>query len=300
MQRRGSVIAVVISALLFGTLAVLTPLAYRAGADPLPLLSWRFAFAALLLAAVTLTRSRTALKVPRPDLLRYGALAVTGYGAASICYFFALMHASPSVVAVLLYTYPAMVTIASWFLGLRKPTWGLGAAVGVTFAGCTLVLDPFGGASGTDALGVVLGLGAAVGYSSFNLLSHRWLPGRSRLVMMTYTFGIAAVFVALVTLVTGGSLSPAAWEPQAWMLLVAIVAMPTFGAVVLYLEGIRGLGASQAALISTLEPLFTIVLAAVVLNERLSPTQLVGAALVLLGVVLGEVLARRAEEPVPF
>lgn len=300
MQRRGSVIAVVISALLFGTLAVLTPLAYQAGADPLPLLSWRFAFAALLLAAVTLARSRTALKVPRSDLLRYGALAVTGYGAASICYFFALMHASPSVVAVLLYTYPAMVTIASWFLGLRQPTWGQGAAVAVTFAGCVLVLDPFSGASGTDTLGVVLGLGAAVGYSSFNLLSHRWLPGRSRLVMMTYTFGIAAVFVALVTVVTGGSLSPAAWEPQAWLLLVAIVAMPTFGAVVLYLEGIRGLGASQAALISTLEPLFTIVLAAVVLNERLSPTQLIGAALVLLGVVLGEVLARRAEEPAPL
>ena len=50
MNRRGSLIAVVVSAACFGTLAVLTPLAYDAGATPLPLLAWRFLFAALLLA----------------------------------------------------------------------------------------------------------------------------------------------------------------------------------------------------------------------------------------------------------
>jgi drug/metabolite transporter (DMT)-like permease len=287
---------VVVSALLFGTLAVLTPLAYKSGAAPLPLLAWRFAIASALLAVVASSRSVRSLKVPPADLLRYGALAVTGYGAASICYFFALTHATPSVVAVLLYTYPALVTMASWALGLRKPTWWQGVAVMVTFAGCVLVLDPFSPGTAADTLGVLLGLGAAVGYSSFNLLSHRWLPGRSRMVMMTYTFGIAAVFVAIVTLASGGSLSVVAWRPSVWMLLAAIVALPTFGAIVLYLEGIRGLGPSQAALVSTLEPLFTIVLAAVVLGERLSAVQFAGAALVLAGVVVGEVLARDTEE----
>ena len=81
------------------------------------------------------------------------------------------------------------------------------------------------------------------------------------------------------------------------MLLAAIVALPTFGAVVLYLEGIRGLGPSQAAIISTLEPLFTIALAAVVLGERLRPIQWAGAVLVVLGIVFAEIAARRAEMP---
>jgi len=116
-------------------------------------------------------------------------------------------------------------------------------------------------------------------------------------VLMTYTFGIAAIFVAFVTLAAGQSLSPAAWEPSVWVLLGLIVLVPTFGAVLLYLEGIRGLGPSQAAVISTLEPLFTIALAAVVLGERLAPIQWAGAALVLLGVVYAEVSARRAEPP---
>lgn len=299
MNRRASIAAVVASALLFGTLAVLTPLAYRAGATPLPLLAWRFLIAAALLAATVALRNRSALKVPRSDLLRYSALAVTGYGFASICFFFALLYASASVVAVLLYTYPAMVAIVSWILGQQRPSLRQAAAIAVTFAGVVLVLDPFEPGVAVSLTGLLLGLGAAAGYTSFNLLSARWLPGRSRLVMMTYTFGIASVFVAVVTLLAGQSLSPSAWHSEVWLLLAAIVALPTFGAVVLYLEGIRGLGPAQAAIISTLEPLFTIALAAIVLGERLRPIQWAGALLVVVGIVFAEIAARRAEMPAP-
>ncbi len=287
------------SALLFGTLAVLTPLAYRAGAQPLPLLAWRFLIAALLLGGTMAIRRPSALKVPISDIGRFAALAVTGYGFASICFFFALLYASASVVAVLLYTYPAMVAIVSWILGLQRPNLRQVLAIAVTFAGVVLVLDPFEPGVTVSMTGLLLGLGAAAGYTSFNLLSARWLPGRSRLVIMAYTFGIASVFVAAVTLLAGQSLSPAAWEPQVWALLAAIVVMPTFGAVVLYLEGIRGLGPSQAAIISTLEPLFTIALAAVVLDERLRPIQWAGAVLVVIGIVFAEIAARRAEMPAP-
>jgi drug/metabolite transporter (DMT)-like permease len=288
---------VVISAACFGTLAVLTPLAYSAGAAPLPLLAWRFMFSALLLAAVVGVRSPRALRVGVGDLGRYGALALTGYGAASVCFFFALKFADAAVVAVLLYAYPALVTLASWaFLG-EKATWTRGAAVLATFAGCAMVVGLFGGAKHVAWPGIALGMGAAVGYTLFNLLSHRWLPGRSQLVMMTYTFGIAALGTAALTLASGQSLSAASWRPEAWWLLGAIVLVPTFAAVVLYLQGIRGLGPSQAAVVSTLEPLFTIALAWFVLHQGLSAIQFAGAALVLGGVVASEIAARKALPP---
>lgn len=295
MSRRWSLVAVIVSAACFGTLAVLTPLAYRAGAAPLPLLAWRFLFASLLLAAVTVSRRGGSLRVGAADFARFSALAVTGYGAASICFFFALKYADASVVAVLLYAYPAFVTVASWlFLG-EKATWQRAGAVLVTFAGCAMVVGLFGGAVRASWQGIALGLGAAVGYTLFNLLSHRWLPGRSQLVMMTYTFGVASVMAAILTLASGNTMSPSAWQGSVWWLLAAIVIVPTFFAIVLYLEGIRGLGPSQAAVISTLEPLFTIVLAGVVLGEQLAPVQLLGAGLVLAGVVWAEVSARMAE-----
>lgn len=285
---------VIISAACFGTLAVLTPLAYEAGASPLPLLAWRFFFASLLLALVTAARDPRALRVGRRDLLRFAALALTGYGAASVCFFFALRYADAAVVAVLLYAYPAFVTIATWVTGAERATRTRAAAVLVTFLGCAMVVGLFGGASRVSWPGIVLGLGAAVGYTLFNLLSHRWLPGRSQLVMMTYTFGIASLGTGILTLVAGQTLATAAWEPRAWWILGAIVLVPTFAAIVLYLQGIRGLGPSQAAVVSTLEPLFTIVLAWLVLGQRLAPLQAAGAALVLGGVVASEVAARTA------
>ena len=247
-------------------------------------------------------------------------MALTGYGAASICFFFALTYADASVVAVLLYAYPALVTIASWlFLG-EKATWQRGLAVVITFVGCALVVGLLGGPVKVSVPGILLGLGAALGYTLFNLLSDRWLPGRSQLVMMGYTFGIAAMGVAVVSIVFAfvqaaarGGLARRSGLPSRSLrcrrqrgsrapgrCLAAIVIVPTFIAVVLYLQGIRGLGPSQAAVISTLEPLFTIVLARVFLDEQLVAVQWLGAILVLAGVVFAETSARRIEQPAAF
>jgi drug/metabolite transporter (DMT)-like permease len=136
--------------------------------------------------------------------------------------------------------------------------------------------------------GVALGLGAAVGYTVFTMLSYRWITEKPRSVLMTYTFGIAALGIGGVTLATGQSLSPVGWGWQVWLLLGAIILVPTFLAVVLLFRGMSRLGTSRTAIISTMEPLFTIGLAAVILGDRLSVTQWVGAALVLAGVLLAE------------
>jgi len=300
VSRRSSLAAVIVSALCFGTLAVLTPLAYAQGAEPLPLLAWRFAIAAVFLGSLALMRDRHALKVTVGDLARYSALALAGYGAASVCFFFALLYAPASVCAVLLYAYPTLITIAGWmFLG-KKVTWQHGVAVVMAFVGCALVLGI--GSSEAASIkwqGVVLGLGAAVGYSIFSLLSDRWLHGRSSLAMMTYTFAIATVLPTIGAVATGGiaSLSVASWSPTLWGLLAAIVVVPTFAAVTLFLRGIRGLGSAQAALVATLEPIFTIVLAMFLLPEQpmMGGLQIVGVTLVLVGVVLSETGASRSD-----
>lgn len=296
MTRNASIVAVMVAAACFGTLAVLTSLAYDAGAEPLQLLTWRFALAAVLLFGFLALRRPADVIAPAGDVGRYALLALFGYGAASICFFFALQYADASVVAVLLYTYPALVVLAeAVFLG-RRLTAARVAAVALAFAGCVLVLDPFGAQSSVRPLGVALGLGAAVGYSVFNMLSHRWLPGRSRIVLMAYTFGIASIGIALVAFATGATLSVAAWSGEVWALLGLIVLFPTFIAVVLYLSGIERLGPAQASILSTFEPLFTIVLAAVVLGERLSAVQWAGAVLVMAAVVVAEREARPVDD----
>ncbi|MBC7265789.1 MAG: DMT family transporter [Coriobacteriia bacterium] len=288
MSRRLALAAVVMSAACFGTLGVLASLAYREGMQPLPLLAWRFALVAVLMGGIQALKDPSALRAGVKDWWRYAALSITGYGAASVCYFFALKHASASIVAVLLYSYPAIVAGLSAAFLHERMTAARVAAIALTAAGCAFVVQAFSPGARASAAGIALGLGAGLGYAVFNVLSYRWLPGRSRLVLMTYTFAISGVAIAVLCLLTGQDLSPAGWNAVGWWLLIAIVAVPTVIAVLLYLGGIRRLGASQAAIISTTEPLFTIAFAAAVLNERLTLLQGLGAALVLAGVVLAE------------
>ncbi|MDZ4655436.1 MAG: DMT family transporter [Coriobacteriia bacterium] len=288
MNRRGSLAIVVLSAACFGTLAIFTNLAYAEGARPLPMLTWRFAIVTAMMAVYQLARDRTKLVSGARDMKAYALMSVTGYGAASICYFYALKFASASVVAVLLYTYPAMVALLSWFMYREPLTRNRIFAIALTFAGCALVVGLATSRVSVTLPGVLLGLGAAFCYSIFNMLSHTLVGKRSRIVVMTYTFGLSAIVLAAVTLASGESLSVTGWSGRMWVLLGLIVLIPTFAAVVLYLHGIRALGPSQAAIVSTMEPIFTIALAAVFLQERLTLVQLFGVALVIAGVVAAE------------
>ena len=286
--RRGDLLAVAVSAACFSTLAVLTTLAYRFGAKPMPLLTWRFAIVSLLMAGYVALSTPAALRVRAADLGRFAAMALLGYGAASVCFFFALEYASASVVAMLLYTYPAMVGVAGAVFFGERLDWRRVSAIVLTFVGCALVVGLLSGRTQVRWQGVLLGLGAALGYTVFTMLSYRWITEKPRSVLMTYTFGIAALGIGAMTLATGRSLSPVEWGWQVWILLGLIILVPTFLAVILLFHGMSRLGTSRTAIVSTLEPLFTIGLAAAVLSDRLSITQWIGAALVLAGVLLAE------------
>ncbi|KUK49088.1 MAG: EamA-like transporter family protein [Actinobacteria bacterium 66_15] len=298
-MRRGTALALVVaSAACFGTLAVLGALAYRYGARPLPLLAWRFAIATVVMGGYVAIRRPGALVAARADLGRFVLLSVAGYGAASMCFFFALGHASAAVVTVLLYTYPALVALYETLAGRSKLSWTTVAGVIMTFAGCALVVGLLDAEIHVDAVGTILGLGAGVGYASFTVMSGRLVGGHSRLVVMTFLFGVSAVVIGCVSLLAGESLSPAAWTPALWAVLALLVVIPTIAAVALYMGGIRRLGASRAAIASTTEPLFTIALAWMLLGDRLTFVQAIGALLVVAGVMLAERFGAGASETV--
>lgn len=289
MDRRTALLTVIASAACFATLGILTKWAFAHGAEPLSLLAVRFAAAAVVMVVAQALRDRRALRVTRGDLLRFLGLSVTGYGAASLCYSFAVREIGASVTTVLLYTYPAMVSVIG-FVFLREPfPLRRVASVVLTFAGCALVADMFAGGSAVNARGLVLGLCAGLGYAVFNVLSYRSLGRTPRLTLMAYTFGFSAVAMGAVSVATGSAAKVVAWDAQAWLALALIVAVPTFAAVMLYLDGIRRIGAAQAAVVSTLELPFTVLMAAAAFSdERLGWLQLLGAVVVLAGVVLAE------------
>jgi drug/metabolite transporter (DMT)-like permease len=286
---RAAVVAVVASAACFATLGILQRWAYAAGAEPMSLLAVRFALAGAVMAAMQALRDPKALRVSRDDLLRFAAMSLTGYGAASLCYAYAVGMIGPSVTTVLLYTYPAIVSVIGWlFLSERFPPRRI-AAVALTFAGCALAAGVIGAGTTLAPLGIALGLGAGLGYAVFNVLSFRTMRRTPRLTLMAYTFTFSAVEMAVAAAVSGTIPSVARWAPSAWVVVALMVAVPTFAAIMLYLGGVQRMGAPRAAVVSTLELPFAVVFASLAFpSEQLRPIQLLGALVVLAGVVLAE------------
>lgn len=289
MSRKIAIAAVIGSAACFATLGILTKWAFAHGAEPMSLLAVRFAIAAVVMAVVQAVRDPAALKVTAADLLRFLGLSLTGYGAASLCYTFAVREVGASVTTVLLYTYPALVSIIGWlFLRERFPL-RRAAAVLLTFAGCALVAEVFSFGSAVTPRGLALGLGAALGYAVFNVLSYYSLGRAPRLTIMAYTFAFSSVVLGAVAAANHTLGTVARWDAAAWGAVALMVAIPTFAAVMLYLGGIARMGAAQAAIVSTLELPFTVAFAALAFPlERLNLLQLLGAVIVLGGVVMAE------------
>jgi len=266
------------SALLFGAMAILGRFAARSGVDTSTLLLLRFSIAAVLLWGIVFAR-RERLPGGR-DLLLLVGMGALGYAGQAFAYFSALEHASAGLVALLLYLHPVIVAVlARAVLGQSLRPVHL-AAIALSVAGSVLTV---GSATDGTVRGVAYGLAAATVYAVYILTGSRLSKGASPVASTTVVVTAAATVFTLVAVVRGVQLPGSA---SGWAAVIAIAVVCTVGAVALFLAGLARLGPVRATIYSTVEPVSTILLAAAVLQERVTPARAVGAALVLGGIIL--------------
>lgn len=285
-SRTAGVLLVVVSAASFGAMAIFARQAYDGGADITAVLFLRFLIAAPCMALLMRLRRQP---WPRGRVLAgLVAMGGIGYVGQSLSFFTALTLASASLVALLLYAYPAIVTVLSAVLfSTRLTTVRIGALV-VALAGTALIVGPE--LSGRPA-GVALGAAAAVIYSVYILAGSRLTPLAGALPSAAVVMASAAAVYTVVAAVQRPSLPSTVGS---WAAVAAIALVSTVVAITTFFAGMERLGATDASTLSTIEPVVTVVLAWLVLDERLSAAQVVGAVLVLAAVV---VLARAPAPP---
>jgi drug/metabolite transporter (DMT)-like permease len=269
------------AAVMWGTIGLAARQLFAIGLTPLEAAVWRAAAAFALLGALTLLTNRAALRVALPDLplfAAYGAVSVAGY---MVIYFAAIAATTVATAAMLLYTAPAWVVIlARLFLGERL-TPMKGAAVALACAGCALVVGALGPAGmRLTPAGLLAGLGAGLTYALYSIFGKRALRGYSPLTTVVYALGFGSLFLlafarGLPPVPTGGA-AP----------LLYLIVGPTTTAYLLYITGLRWIEAGRASVIATIEPLVAATGGSLILHEPFGPTQWLGAALVLTGVVL--------------
>jgi drug/metabolite transporter (DMT)-like permease len=270
------------SAVAFGALGVFGKLAFDAGIGVVTLLFVRFSVAAAVLWAGTL-RSRSALAgTGARTVLAALALGAIGYAMQAGLFFAALTRMDASLLSMVLYTYPAMVTAAAMVLGRETPSRRRIGALLVSSSGVALVLLG-AGASGFDWLGAAMGIGAALTYSGYILVSDHVTVDVPALPLSALVTTGAAVTFGVTGLATGSLDTGFGAEGWAWLTAIALVSTVT--PVLLFFGGLRRVGASMAAILSTLEPPTTVLLAFVAFGESPTVVQLSGGALVLAAVV---------------
>jgi len=277
---------VVASAVAFGAMAILARIAFASGVDTPTLLALRFAIAAAVMGAISIVR-----KVELPSgrtLVVVALLGAVGYGGQAFSFFTALTLAPAGVVALLLYLHPALVALlAAVFLRERLTAVKL-VALALALAGTVLTIAPALASNGLGGgAGVVLGIGFAVAaavFYSLYIIVGAWVGRRVAAFPVSTVVIASAAALFIVAALSRGPQWPQ--SPAGWLAVIAIALLSTVAAVTLYFTGLRRIGPTRASTLSTLEPLVTVTLAAIVLGEDIAPVQMAGGALILAAVVL--------------
>lgn len=295
----------VLSAATFGTSGAFAASLLEAGWTPGAAVTARVVTAALVLtvpALVVLRRSGASLRRGSRTVTVYGFVAVAG---CQLAYFNAVEHLSVAVALLLEYSGALMVVAWLWLRQGQRPRRLTVAGSVVAVLGLALVLDLVGNAS-VDVVGVLWGLAAAVGLAAYFVLS---AGTEDPLPPIVVAWGGLAVGGGALLLAGGVGVLPLA-APRvpvtlldtqvSW--LVPILGLSLLAAVVAYVAGIaaaRLLGAKVASFVGLTEVLFAVLFAWLLLDQRLSPVQLLGGVLVVGGIALVRADELRTAEPVP-
>ena len=278
-----------------------------AGVDSMTLTTVRCTGTALILVAVVLARGE---RLHRPHGWREAAV-VAGFGVTGVALvqylYFVAIHRLPVGIALLLeFTAPVLVALFVRFVygePVRSRIWvGIAAALG----GLALVAQAWDGLT-LDVVGVVAGLGAAVSLATYFLLGEHSVTADPPLHVLTEAFVVAAVFWNLVRPVTalghadlgatrslGGTLHGIG--APLWLLLAWMVLLGTVVPFMAELSALRHLSATEVTLIGMVEPVGATVLGWLWFGERLGAVQIVGVAVVLVGIGLAQ--TARTRQPV--
>ena len=264
--------------------------------DPLILSQSRATLSlAVLLPVLLARRGASALRVPGRDLVRFFLLGILGIAASNYLYYLAIQRTNVATAIILQYTAPVWVllyTVARGAQG-RRPSLRRIAAVGLAVVGCALAVG-FVGSGGfrTDTVGVIAALLAAFSFAFYNVGGHSVLARYDRWKVLLWVLVAASTFWIFVN--PPWKIIAAHYGRQQWGFMLIFSLVSVLGPFSCYFAGLQHLEPTRAIVASCLEPVFSIVLAALVLGEVLRPTQTVGIVLVLVAIVLIQLPERAA------
>lgn len=286
-------VLILIAAMSFGAMPIFARFAFAAGVDTNTMLMVRFLIGAVvMIPLVWLTRT------PWPKGKYFWAavgLGAGGFFLEALSFFYALTMASTGIVTLLLYLYPSLVALASaFFFGEHLSKVQL-AAIGLALFGMALIVSLTGQ---NTPMGIALGVASAFIYTAYVIGCGKVTAHAPPLSTAAVIIASAALSYAALVLVTKLQLPTPEHQAQGWLALTALGVISTVFAIGCFVAGAHRIGATQASVVASVEPVITLTLAYVVLGESMTPRQILGACLVMSSVILLAAVNLRRPHPI--
>lgn len=288
-QQNLGALLVLLSAAGFSTLAIFIKLSYAAGANTFTILTLRFVLASLCLW-VLLKLLAISPRIPIKTAVRLCLMGALGYGSMSFFFAASLQFLPAALSEMLLFTYPILVSVLSFLIGDEQFNWQKGIALAICLLGLFFILGI--SFAGISHVGILLGLSSAVIYSCYILIGKRVLQNVHSLVATTYVSSAAALTFLTYTIGTNQLILNLPID--GWLALAGTAIFGTIVGILGFFAGLNKIGAANASIISTAEPVLTVLLSVFLLGERLTILQCLGVLLVIGSILLLQFFNNRA------
>lgn len=273
----------IISALIYGISPVLAAIAYRGGVNGITLTFLRSSISIPILYAMIYADGRR-LRLPKFILKKVIVLGIFGGALPILLLYLSYNYIATGLATTLHFIYPLIIVLSSAIIYREKLSRVALSAVVFVTVGIFMFSDISRGASTT---GIILAILSGIFYSFYVIyIDKSGLDSMDYLVLTFYVMIIMSASILVFGAATGAlsfDISPLSWSVSA---IISIII--TIGAMPLFQLGVRYEGASTAGILSTVEPITSVILGAAFLGERIGAAQIIGGAMILMGVILAE------------
>jgi len=278
-----------ISALGFSTLGIFAASLYAEGFSIPQTLAWRFTISSVFLWIVLGARKvlgpgiRTG-RMGKNAFRNLMLLAVFGFTPQAGLYFLVVKMLAPGIASLLLYLYPVFVLLLSAIFFKRQPTKGQLIALTMSFLGCVVT---FFSPGNYPLAGLLLGVLVAISYAGYLVFGERILVSFNPIFSTAVIMSVAAIFYWFLVIVSGSPPRLPAGLSQ-WLPTIGIALVATVWPITTLMMAMKKAGAANVSLLSTIEPVSTVLLSALLLGETLTMNRLWGGLF-----IIGSVVALR-------
>lgn len=289
MSKKISVFYVIMAGILWGSMGLFVRGLSKDNLTSLEIVTLRSVGALLFMFFYILIKDRSQLRIRLKDIWCFVGTGIVSLTFFNYCYFTTIQKTSMAVAAILLYTSPVFVVIFSYIIFKEVITKVKICAMLLALVGCALVTGILSGETGNlNMSGIIIGLGAGVGYAFYSIFGRFALnKGYSSVTITFYTFLLSTLGSLFLT-------NPAHAVNKVCkgntvydlLLIIGISLFVTVLPYLFYTKGLSNIENGTAGIMAAIEPVVAGVLGVVVFHESLGVTTIVGIVMVLASIVM--------------